>query len=165
MSLSVRHFLPAAALLPLLLAGCVSAPQPLQGQFAVLSPKQAVEQQAAGEHVRWGGRVVQVDPQAARSCFKIIAFALDGAGRPLKRDQSEGRFIACREGFFDPEVFQAGREVTVAGTIEGFETRKVGEYDYRYARVSADVVYLWPERKDPPEIIMHPQPFFWHWYW
>ena len=68
-------------------------------------------------------------------------------------DRSLGRFIACRAGFYDPEVFMAGREITVSGRVEGFETRKVGNYDYRYPRVAAEVVYLWPERRDVDVIV------------
>ncbi|KFN41248.1 Slp family lipoprotein [Arenimonas oryziterrae] len=146
--------------LPLLLIGCVTAPKPLQGQFSTLLPDEAVTRQAAGERVRWGGRVVKVEPQAARSCFEVVGAPLDAAGQPRKVDRSEGRFIACRTGFYDPEVFQAGREITIAGTIEGFETRKVGDFDYRYARVAAEVVYLWPERKDV-DVIVHPVPIYW----
>jgi outer membrane lipoprotein len=59
-------------------------------------------------------------------------------------------------------VFQAGREITVVGRIEGFETRKVGEFDYRYARVTADAIYLWSERKDV-DVIVQPMPYPYRW--
>ena len=148
--------------LALALAGCASTPQPLQGQFSTLMPDEAAERQAAGEHVRWGGRVVRVEPQAARSCFEIVGFPLDAAGRPLRPDHSEGRFLACRAGFYDPEVFKSGREVTITGVVEGFETRKVGDYDYHYARVAAEAIYLWPERKDV-DVVVQPVPYWWYW--
>lgn len=155
---------PIALSLSLALAGCAMAPKPLQGQFSSLTPEQAVQRQAAGERVRWGGRVVHVETQAERSCFEIVGFTLDIAGRPLPRDHSDGRFLACRAGFYDPEVFAAGREVTITGAIEGFETRKVGDYDYRYPRVAAETVYLWPERKDV-DIIYRPRPTPWYPWW
>lgn len=132
----------------LALAACASAPQPLQGQYANLYPDDAAGQSSIGTAVRWGGRIVAVDPQSQRSCFEIVALPLSATGRPLQVDRSEGRFIACRAGFYDPEVFQAGREITVSGRIDGFDTRKVGDFDYRYPLVAADVVYLWPERRD-----------------
>lgn len=128
-----------------LLAACVTAPRPLQGQFSTLRPEEIANRQAQGETVRWGGRIVSVLPQANRSCFEIVAAPLGDNGRPRRVDHSDGRFIACRAGFYEPEVFAAGREVTVTGHVEGMEVRKVGDYDYRYPRVSADVVYLWPE--------------------
>ena len=128
-----------------LLAGCVTAPRPLQGQFSALRPDEAAAREATGEVVRWGGRIVSVEPQADRSCFEIVGAPLGDGGRPRRVDASEGRFLACRAGFYDPEVFQPGREVTVTGHVEGVEMRKVGAYDYRYPRVAAEVIYLWPE--------------------
>lgn len=137
-----------ALTLGLVLSACASAPTPLQGQYSALLPDDAARRQASGELVRWGGRIVSVEPQSQRSCFEIIALPLAASGRPLKVDRSEGRFIACRAGFYEPEVFKTGREITISGRIEGFESRKVGDFDYRYPRVAADVVYLWPERRE-----------------
>lgn len=146
----------AVVALALSLAACVSAPKPLQGQFSALTPEQAAKRQASGELVRWGGHIVAVEPRSDSSCFEVVAAPLTGTGRPQQVDQSLGRFIACRSGFYEPEVFQAGRELTISGRIEGFETRKVGQYDYSYPRVAADVVYLWPERRDVDMIIERP---------
>lgn len=151
-------FVPLLATLAL--AGCVSTPKPLQGSFAPVQPGEVARSGASGDLVRWGGRVVKVEPLADRSCFEIVGVRLGNDGRPLARDQSDGRFIACRAGFYDPEVFQAGRELTIIGRTSGFENRKVGEYDYRYPRVDAEVVYLWPERKDV-DVIVERHPFWW----
>ena len=52
------------------------------------------------------------------------------------------------------------REVTFAGRIDGYETRKIGGYDYRFPRVVADVVYLWPVR-DRVDVIERPVPYWW----
>lgn len=144
----------------LLLAGCVSAPKPLQGQFAPISPAEAVRAGGTGELVRWGGRIVGVEPLADRSCFEVVAGPLGRDGRPLERDASDGRFIACRAGFYDPQVFLPGREITLTGRIEGFDTRKVGEYDYRYPVLAAEVVYLWPQRKDV-DVVVERYPYWW----
>ena len=59
-------------------------------------------------------------------------------------DDSSGRFVACRKGFYDPAVFQQGREVTFIGKISGTESARIGEYDYRLPKIDADVIYLWP---------------------
>ncbi|MBY4597269.1 Slp family lipoprotein [bacterium BD-1] len=144
----------------LLLAGCVTAPKPLQGTYAPLQPADIARSGATGDMVRWGGRIVRVDPLAAQSCFEIVGVRLGPDGRPQERDQSEGRFIACRAGFYDPEVFQPGREITITGTVTGFENRKVGDYDYRYPSVAAEVVYLWPERKDV-DVVVERYPAWW----
>jgi outer membrane lipoprotein len=98
--------------------------------------------------VRWGGKIVDVHTEKLFTCFEIVGAPLDSSGRPREVDDSNGRFLACRDGFYEPEVFKSGRELTISGKIDGYETRKVGDYDYRYPRVAADVVYLWPERRD-----------------
>ena len=144
----------------LLLAGCVTAPKALQGDYALVDPGQAVRESRIGERVRWGGRLVSVQPQATRTCFEVVGVRLGSDGRPLAKDQSTGRFLACRAGFYEPEIFQAGREVTITGQVEGFEDRKVGDYDYRYPTINADVVFLWPERRNV-DVIVERSPFFW----
>jgi outer membrane lipoprotein len=151
-----RTALPCFATLLLLASGCATVPAPLQGPYAMTSPAAAAERGVAGERVRWGGQVVGVHNEAAQSCFEIVGKSLSADGRPMVRDRSEGRFIACRAGFYDPAVFTAGREVTIAGTVTAFENRRIGDYDYRYPRVAADVIYLWPERRDRDVIVERP---------
>lgn len=149
--------IPATLFLTATLAGCATSPAPLQGQYAPLQPEQAVASGNTGDPVRWGGRIVSVRTEKLHSCFEIVGAPLDGSGRPRKVDQSTGRFIACRTGFYEPQVFAAGRELTISGRIDGFETRKIGDYDYRYPRVAADVVYLWPRRSERD---LHYRPYF-----
>ena len=130
------------------LSACATTPAPLQGQFSPLEPEQAVAQERPGDAVRWGGRIVDVHTEKLYTCFEIVSAPLDSSSRPRRVDSSNGRFLACRTGFYEPEVFAPGRELTVSGHIDGYETRKVGDYDYRYPRVAADVIYLWPEYRE-----------------
>jgi outer membrane lipoprotein len=139
-------YLPPA--LAMLLGACATTPAQLQGTYSALEPEQAAQQQVPGEAVRWGGKIVDVHTEKLFTCFEIVGAPLDSSGRPREVDDSNGRFLACRDGFYEPEVFKNGRELTISGKIDGYETRKVGDYDYRYPRVAADVVYLWPERRD-----------------
>lgn len=134
----------AMALTASLLASCATIPTPLQGQFSATTPKDhaAVGTQA----VRWGGEIIKVDPKRDSTCFEVLARELDASARPLSRDPSDGRFIACRSGFYDPEVFERGRELTVVGHLTGTEHGKVGDFDYAYPHVDADAIYLWPKR-------------------
>lgn len=160
--------IPLLAALGLALSACATAPQQLQGQYAALQPDQAAAEQRVGEQVRWGGRIVEVRTEKLRSCFEVVGAPLDAAGRPRRVDRSTGRFIACRSGFYEPQVFAAGRELTISGRIEGFETRPVGEFDYHYPRVAADVVYLWPERIERERDYFYPPLGLWYdpwWGW
>ncbi len=138
----MKHFL--LCLLPLALIGCATAPRPLQGEFAQVRPVDAAR--ADGARVRWGGSVISVDPRPGETCFEVLGRELGSSARPRETDSSDGRFLACRTGFYDPAVFKAGRDITVVGALAGSETRKVGEFDYVYPRVRADALYLWPDR-------------------
>jgi len=141
-----------------LLSACVSQPKPLQGTFTETTPSAAMQGESIGAAVRWGGRIVAVEPRADSTCFEMISSNLDSGARPTRDiDASSGRFIACRAGFYDPAVFEANREVTFTGRIDGYETRRIGEYDYRLPRVAADVVYLWPLRTATSA---YPPPFY-----
>lgn len=155
----------AFGLVALALAGCATVPAPLQGQFSTLSPHDAAASGQAGAAVRWGGRIVRTEPLADRTCFEIVSTRLDYNTRPYwAQDDTGGRFLACRTGFYDPAIFEAGREVTVTGTIDGYESRPVGQYEYRFPRVAAEVVYLWPVR-ERVDVITRPAPWPWWGYW
>jgi outer membrane lipoprotein len=125
------------------LAACATVPAPLQGQFANTTPR---DTRNAGSAVRWGGEIIKVEPKADTTCFEILGRELDGSARPLSREANGGRFIACRAGFYDPEEFERGRDLTVVGQVTGTDHGKVGEFDYAYPHVAADAIYLWPKR-------------------
>ena len=161
--MTYRLILPAVA--TLLLAACASQPKPLQGAFVEITPHAAMETDQTGAMVRWGGRIVQVEPRANATCFEMISTRLTATGRPYwSSDDTNGRFIACRAGFYDPAVFAEGREVTFIGRVDGVETTRIGEYDYRFPQVAADVVYLWPKR-DTVNIVTRPEPWPWWGWW
>jgi len=132
----------AIALLTAGLASCATVPVPLQGQFAATTPRDT----GASGTVRWGGEIIKVEPKTDMTCFEILSRNLDASARPMSRDPSSGRFIACRAGFYDPEEFERGRDLTVVGRVTGTDRGKVGEFDYAYPHVAADTIYLWPKR-------------------
>ncbi|RDS86529.1 Slp family lipoprotein [Dyella psychrodurans] len=139
-----------------LLAACATVPQPLQGNYAAnVTSLSAQQGSASGTQVRWGGEIISTEPGPQSTCFYVLGRPLDGQARPTRtgNNDSQGRFVACRAGFYDPEVFAKGREITVTGAIQGTMTRKVGDYDYAYPRVDANVVYLWPKR---PVVVGYP---------
>ncbi len=147
------------------LAACATAPKPLQGEFNPITPRDAAVGDSTGTSVRWGGRIVDVEPQANRTCFEMVSTYLGDSARPYwGSDDTGGRFIACRTGFYDPAVFEKNREVTFVGRIAGYENRRIGQYDYRFPRVEADVVYLWPAR-ETANVLTYPAPWPWWGYW
>jgi outer membrane lipoprotein len=130
-------------LLACTIASCATVPAPLQGQYAASTPREA---HTDGQAVRWGGEIIKVEPKEDSTCFEVLARELDASARPTRREGSQGRFIACRSGFYDPEEYDRGREVTVVGQLSGIDHGKVGQFDYSYPHVVASEVYLWPKR-------------------
>lgn len=148
-----------------LLAACATQPQPLQGDYNPITPRDAAASDATGASVRWGGRIVGVEPQENRTCFEMISTHLGSSGRPYwGSDDTGGRFLACRTGFYDPAVFERNREVTFVGRVSGYENRRIGGYDYRFPKVEADVVYLWPQ-VETVDVMSYPSPWPWWGWW
>lgn len=164
--ISTRHVsLAVLCLATILVSACATQPTPLQGAYSQITPRDAIATDLTGSVVRWGGRIVQVEPHQNRTCFEMLSTSLNSYGRPYwASDEIGGRFIACRIGFYDPALFQKNREVTFTGRIDSYETRKIGGYDYRFPHVAADVVYLWPEREQV-NVITRPAPWPWWGYW
>ncbi len=154
--MKTRILLVAAA--SLVLAACATAPKPLQGQFTPVSPRDAVAQKQTGAPVRWGGRIIETVPGQGETCFQMLARPLNASGRPStsSSDASDGRFLACRSGFYDPAVFEPGRDVTFIGRIDGYQSTKIGEYDYPLPKLAADVVYLWPVQREVEVVPAYP---------
>ena len=77
------------------------------GEFQALTPHEAAAGDHSGAAVRWGGRIIRTEPRPDRTCFEVISTRLNADGRPYwASDDTWGRFIACRTGFYDPALFQ-----------------------------------------------------------
>jgi outer membrane lipoprotein len=130
----------------LLLSACAPPAPVTEGPFAAVTPLQAREPDFAGERVRWGGSIISVTPGREETCFEILSRPLSWQARPERTDTTDGRFVACAPGFYDPAGYPTEREVTVTGKIGAPTLLRVGDFDYRAPRIQADTIYLWPER-------------------
>lgn len=134
-----------------LLSGCASTPKALQGQFSALDPATATTEDR-GTHVRWGGRLLEVQPERDRTCFEILSLPLARATARPDDDATPGRrFLACREGFSDPAAYPEQRLVTVTGVLTEFTTRTIGQYEYRYPQIQTRAIHLWPKPYRRPD--------------
>lgn len=129
------------------LTACTTVPTQLQGEYADVSPAR-VEPASFGTAVRWGGIIIDAKNEPQRTCFEVLSRELDKYLRPKVEDLTSGRFIACKDGFYDPEVFAKGREVTLVANITGIEEHKVDEFNYRYPLLEVSDLVLWEERQD-----------------
>jgi outer membrane lipoprotein len=156
----------SVVLLVVSMAGCVRPP--VQVDYGAFEEVSVVDAQAGGRdgaRVRWGGTIVTVLPEASETCFEVVNRPLGAAAEPRISDETDGRFLACAAGFYDPEVYQSERALTVVGTLDQPVTRKIGEYEYTYPMLRAETVYLWPVRE--PEPAYYSTGVYWGWpyYW
>lgn len=145
----------------LVLSACTTVPEQLEGTFSEVSPAR-VDPAVFGSNVRWGGMILSATNEGNRTCFEILSRDLDRYLRPEIQDQTAGRYIACKSGFHDPEVFTRGREVTVTGQIRNIEVRKLDDFDYRYPVLDVDHLVLWEKRRNVVVYRGFSDPWYWH---
>lgn len=158
----MRSWLLAIVLVPL--AACTTVPEQLQGTYPAVSPA-GVEPAAFGSTVRWGGVIIGATNAEDKTCFEVLSRDLDKYLRPKQEDRTGGRFIACKSGFYDPEVFAPGREVTLVGRIRDVEVRNIGEFDYRYPVVDLQELVLWEVREEVLVVDSFHGPYGYPYYW
>jgi len=151
------------AAVTLLFFACTTIPEQLQGTYFEISPAR-VEPSVYGSSVLWGGVIIDAKNKENHTCFEILSREMDKYMRPRVEDRTSGRFIACKPGFYDPEVFAKGREVTITGTIRNIEARQIDEFSYRYPVLDIDELVLWEIRQ---EVLVYNNydPFYYPYYW
>jgi outer membrane lipoprotein len=153
---------PGALLLALLLSACASdIPRMIREAPAGNPSVEAVRDHVddyLGREVRWGGKLIETGNLEKTTVLTVLSRSLSKDGEPELDDDSGGRFIAIVPAFLDPKVYAADRLVTVTGTLQRAETRKVGEYPYRYPVVDARAWYLWPKETEAPYGYPYPYP-------
>lgn len=143
-------------------SACTSIPEQLAGEYTSLTPDTTSEKDLQTQ-VRWAGLILETRPEDGHTCFEILSRRLETSMRPEVADQSNGRFIACKSGFYDPEVFKKKREVTLTGKIVHIDVSKVGDYDYQFPIVDIEFMSLWPVRRYRPHYAYGPyRPYYWH---
>ena len=131
--------------IPFLMSACATMPKQLQGNFVNGTPSFVTD----GQKVRWGGTLIRTIPMFHQTCFEILSRPLDTSGRPQEEVQSTGRFTACAPGFYDPEVYQNHRDVTVIGQQQGTMTQRIGQTQIIEPKIDATQIYIWPRRLRP----------------
>jgi outer membrane lipoprotein len=146
-----------------LASACTTIPEQLKGEYTPLIPENSSEKDLQTP-VRWGGVILETRPEDNFTCFEILSKQLEKSMRPGTADQSHGRFIACKPGFYDPEVFEKGREVTVTGKLIHMDVRKIVDYDYHFPVVDIEFMSLWPERRERIHYDYYGmyRPYYWH---
>ena len=133
----------------LFLLGCASgisqqsrAQVTYDGSFSHLQKAPA---EYVGEIVLLGGKIIENKPSAAGTELLMLHLPTDGQGQPKDGDRSEGRYIVQSDQFLDPAVYEKEGLLTVVGKLVGTEIRPIGGLDYRYPKIQAIEIKLWPK--------------------
>ncbi len=134
----------------LLLSGCVSIPQEIQGSSRSLAEisYQDIQQDVSrfnGQEVRLGGKVLNVVNGQNETSFEVAVLPLDSSARPELGTAFQGRMIVKTSQFIEPLTLK-DRLITVLGTVSGITNGKVGEADYQYLTLSLQGYQVWQIR-------------------
>lgn len=134
----------------LILTGCASRiPQNIR-QAPTPNPSLAEVTSQGNAHlnqpVRWGGSILTITNHPNDTEIEILAKNLDGSGKPIDGDDSQGRFLARVDGFLDPAVYAQGRLLTLYGLVDSVVSRAIGEKPYVYPLLKTQTLYLWPRQ-------------------
>ena len=102
-----------------------------------------------GKTILLGGVIVRTTAEREGTLLEIYQTELDRSGEPVFLDRSKGRFLAYYQGFLDSAIWQKGRKVTVAGTVEGEKTGRVGDMLYHYPYLRVREIHLWEDSNYP----------------
>lgn len=97
-----------------------------------------------GRPVRWGGAILSLGNESGWTRIDVQAHPLGQEGQPELSAPSPGRFIVRAMIPFDPEVYEQGRPMTVAGTVQGADEARDGRRSATPI-VKADDLYLWDQ--------------------
>ena len=131
----------------LALTGCVSIPASIQGSVQNptdnLTSVQNAPEMYIGQEARFGGKVLAVKNETARTRLEIAVMALNKYdAAPELNSPSIGRIYAYLNGFREPSDF-TNRYITVVGKITGEQHGKVGQVPYKYVTLDVTGFQRW----------------------
>jgi len=169
-------YFPAALAVLLFLNGCANV-LPKQALEAVTPGISYAEvkqnpDRYKGDTLLLGGMIIDNRITRQGSTLEILRYSLDRTGEPRKPDERSGRFLAETSRFLDPELYQAGRMITLTGAVVGQRSRPLGKTVYLYPVFRLQAFYLWPRYTQSPYTYGPSSPWgppywgpFWGPYW
>lgn len=109
-----------------------------------------------GLPVRWGGTITGVQNKNEVTILEIVSRPLQQSGRPRHNDQTDGRFLAEIQGFLDPQIVSAGRDISLVGTINRVEQGHIGEADYQFPVMSVFDYQFWKKASEIEQSNVYP---------
>lgn len=135
----------------IVLSGCASViSDPVIQQVNQQASVEAVKERPdtfTGNMVLWSGQIIRTENLKEGTRIEVVHKPADSNSRPKKSDETEGRFLALTDQYLDPAIYERGREVTIAGKLDGMRSLPLGEIEYNYPLVMLEEIHLWPHRQ------------------
>ena len=94
-----------------------------------------------------GGLIVQTGKAKTGTRIEVLEKELDYWGRPRRMERTRGRFLVFQPRELDAHVFAPGREITVAGVVQGTEETSLDGSAGVAVLINAIEIKLWPREK------------------
>lgn len=116
------------------------------------TPQQATADLGAvrGRTVAWGGVIVHAKNLQDATQIEVLGYPLDLDNRPDTKAAPLGRFLALHPGYLETADYNAGRLLSVVGSITETREGTVGEARYVYPVLAATRLHLWPKETQQP---------------
>jgi len=121
--------------------------------------------QYIGEIIIVSGVIIEAKNTPKGTELKVLQQPGGYRGRPKDVDYSEGRFIALDKRLLDVEIYNKGREVTIAGRIQGKKNRLLGEIEYTYPFLLIEELHLWTVTRKHDYYYPYPYPYHYRYHW
>ncbi|HEX9019782.1 MAG TPA: Slp family lipoprotein [Nitrospirota bacterium] len=95
-----------------------------------------------------GGTIDQITNEKQGTLIEVVQKQLDYWGKPQRTQKAGGRFLAFYPGFLDPMVYAPGRDITVAGVVQGTTSPMLENRQFNYPVLLMKEIRLW-ERGQP----------------
>ena len=91
-----------------------------------------------------GGKIIETRNLSEKTVLMVSQRMLDSNHRPIREDQSQGRFMVHVPEFLDPAIYRRERNITVIGRVAGSSVLPLNGTPYRYPIIEKKELYLWP---------------------
>lgn len=145
----------------LLVLGCTYAISPELAEKARDIPFDQLEQDPdpfKGSLVILGGTIVKTINTTQGSFIEVAQKSLDKWEKPLRTHQSGGMFLVLSARYLDPLLYSAGREITLAGVVEGKQHEVIKDAGSDLPVLRLKELKLWPSEKETRSRPQHLDP-------
>ncbi len=98
-----------------------------------------------------GGTIAKTTAIKQGALIEVEQKKLDYWGKPERMKRTGGRFLVVYQAFLDPLVYYPGRDITVAGEVQGTSSPMLGGREYDYPIVLSKELKLWPRVRESME--------------